>query len=369
MTVPYSELPGFPASGVTGHAGMAVAGRFGGQPVLMLAGRAHYYEHGDAAAMRPVIETLARAGIDELVLTNAAGSLDAGMPPGSVMLITDHINFSGTNPLFGEPSDRRFVGLTEAYDPALRGRDRGSRRCQRHRAPQGGLHVVLRAVLRDAGGDQHGAPAWRPGGRNVDRAGGDPRPLLRPQGGRLLGHHQSRRRDDGCRAVASGDQGHGASRRRSPGRDPSRRCLPPAPSHAAAGDHPHQTRRPGAVGRGHCRLHRWADLGRRGGGAGRSFCHGRVLQRDEPSRGRRADARHARFRPRSGLVRPARARHRQAFHRRRRRQRLADAGADRRRLRRLCADDLRSRPRPHGRHARQDGRDPRLSQPARRGAV
>ena len=121
VTVPYSELPGFPASGVTGHAGMAVAGRFGGQPVLMLAGRAHYYEHGDAAAMRPVIETLARAGIDELVLTNAAGSLDPGMPPGSVMLITDHINFSGTNPLFGEPSDRRFVGLTEAYDPVLRG--------------------------------------------------------------------------------------------------------------------------------------------------------------------------------------------------------------------------------------------------------
>ncbi|MEP4103191.1 MAG: purine-nucleoside phosphorylase, partial [Nitratireductor sp.] len=80
----------------------------------------HYYEHGNAAAMRPALETLAGIGIKRLVLTNAAGSLDPDMPPGSVMLITDHINFSGTNPLFGEPSDRRFVGLTEAYDPAMR---------------------------------------------------------------------------------------------------------------------------------------------------------------------------------------------------------------------------------------------------------
>ncbi|MEO9613638.1 MAG: purine-nucleoside phosphorylase [Nitratireductor sp.] len=116
----YADLPGFPQSGVTGHAGELVAGGFSGTPVLMLAGRAHYYEHGNAAAMRPALETLAGIGIKRLVLTNAAGSLDPDMPPGSVMLITDHINFSGTNPLFGEPSDRRFVGLTEAYDPAMR---------------------------------------------------------------------------------------------------------------------------------------------------------------------------------------------------------------------------------------------------------
>ena len=82
----------------------------------MLAGRAHYYEHGDAAVMRPALETLAAIGIEKLILTNAAGSLRADMAPGSVMLITDHINFSGSNPLIGEPTDRRFVGLTEAYD-------------------------------------------------------------------------------------------------------------------------------------------------------------------------------------------------------------------------------------------------------------
>jgi purine-nucleoside phosphorylase len=120
VRIPYAELPGFPLSGVTGHAGAVVAGRFAGAPILMLAGRAHYYEHGNAAAMRPALEVLAGIGIERLLLTNAAGSLEPDMPPGSIMLLTDHINFSGSNPLFGEPTDRRFVGLTEAYDLAIR---------------------------------------------------------------------------------------------------------------------------------------------------------------------------------------------------------------------------------------------------------
>jgi len=120
VRIPYADLPGFPQSGVTGHAGQLVAGDFNGTPVAMLAGRAHYYEHGNAAAMRPALEILQGIGVTTLMLTNAAGSLDAHMPPGSVMLITDHINFSGSNPLFGEPSDRRFVGLSQAYDPGMR---------------------------------------------------------------------------------------------------------------------------------------------------------------------------------------------------------------------------------------------------------
>lgn len=120
LRIPYADLPGFPESGVTGHAGELVAGSFAGRQVVMLAGRAHYYERGDAAVMRPALETLAGIGIGKLILTNAAGSLDPAMEPGSVMLVTDHINFSGSNPLFGEPTDRRFVGLTQAYDPGLR---------------------------------------------------------------------------------------------------------------------------------------------------------------------------------------------------------------------------------------------------------
>src|SRR5690606_21332175 len=120
LRIPYVELPGFPRSCVSGHAGEVVAGEFAGRPVLLLAGRAHYYEHGNAAIMRPALETLADIGISKLFLTNAAGSLKPDMPPGSVMLVTDHINFSGANPLVGEPTDRRFVGLTEAYDAGIR---------------------------------------------------------------------------------------------------------------------------------------------------------------------------------------------------------------------------------------------------------
>jgi len=120
VRIPYADLPGFPRSGVSGHAGAVVAGRLGGAPVLILAGRAHYYEHGDAAVMRPVLETLVGLGITRLVLTNAAGSPDGDLSPGSVSLITDYLNVLVANPLIGEPSDRRFVGLTEAYDAGLR---------------------------------------------------------------------------------------------------------------------------------------------------------------------------------------------------------------------------------------------------------
>lgn len=120
VRISYGDLPGFPKSGVTGHAGELVAGDFNGTAVIMMAGRAHYYEHGNAGAMRPALEVLQGIGVETLMLTNAAGSLEPDMGPGSVMLITDHINFSGSNPLFGEPTDRRFVGLTQAYDPGMR---------------------------------------------------------------------------------------------------------------------------------------------------------------------------------------------------------------------------------------------------------
>jgi purine-nucleoside phosphorylase len=120
LRIPYAELPGFPQGKVTGHAGELIAGRLSGVPVIALSGRAHYYEKGDPAAMRPALETLAEIGVRTLLLTNAAGSLHPTMPPGSVMVIADHINFAGTNPLFGEPTDRRFVGLSEAYDRELR---------------------------------------------------------------------------------------------------------------------------------------------------------------------------------------------------------------------------------------------------------
>ncbi len=119
VRIPFSGLEGFPKSAVSGHSGELVAGKLAGQPVILISGRVHYYESGDASAMRTPIECLRAIGVENLVLTNSAGSVDDDMGPGSVMQITDHIDFSGRNPLIGEPTDDRFVGMTTAYDDNL----------------------------------------------------------------------------------------------------------------------------------------------------------------------------------------------------------------------------------------------------------
>jgi len=119
-TFSYDELPGFPSLGVAGHAGRLIVGEIAGLPVAVLQGRAHYYEQGKADIMKQPLRVLAALGCNTLLLTNAAGSLRAEAGPGSLMLIADHINFTGVSPLFGERDDRRFLDLVEAYDPALR---------------------------------------------------------------------------------------------------------------------------------------------------------------------------------------------------------------------------------------------------------
>lgn len=118
--IPYSDLPGFPHAGVSGHNPKLVIGDLEGQRVAVFGGRAHYYEHGNPAEMRLPLEILRGLGCESLLLTNAAGSLRADIPPGGLMLLNDHIAFAGTNPLIGEPTDARFVPMTEAHDPALR---------------------------------------------------------------------------------------------------------------------------------------------------------------------------------------------------------------------------------------------------------
>jgi purine-nucleoside phosphorylase len=126
VAIPYGDLAGFPHPGVSGHAGKLIIGRIGGLPVAVMAGRAHYYESGNAGVMRPALETLKALGVEAMILTNAAGGIRPHLGPGTVMLITDHINFSGSNPLFGEKSDARFVGLSNAYDGALQNALRGA---------------------------------------------------------------------------------------------------------------------------------------------------------------------------------------------------------------------------------------------------
>ena len=120
VAVDYADLPGFPHAGVSGHQPRLVVGDLEGVRVAVLGGRAHYYESGDATVMRQPLEVLRALGAGTIILTNAAGSFRADIPPGELMLIVDHINFSGRNPLIGEPTDARFVNLTDAYDPGLR---------------------------------------------------------------------------------------------------------------------------------------------------------------------------------------------------------------------------------------------------------
>jgi purine-nucleoside phosphorylase len=120
VDVDYAQLPAFPELAVGGHAGRVRLGTLGGRAVAMLLGRAHAYESGEAHAMRGAVRTLARLGCRVLVQTNAAGSLDASMPPGSLMALTDHLNLPQRSPLVHERDDSRFVDLRDAYDPALR---------------------------------------------------------------------------------------------------------------------------------------------------------------------------------------------------------------------------------------------------------
>lgn len=120
ISVPYAELPAFPRLAIGGHAGVLKAGRIGAQEVIVLAGRKHTYETGEADGMKGVIRTLAAIGVQVLVQTNAAGSLDLAMPPGTVMLIEDHLNIVQRSPLVGEPGDSRFVDMGTAYDATLR---------------------------------------------------------------------------------------------------------------------------------------------------------------------------------------------------------------------------------------------------------
>ena len=118
----YTDLPGFPDAAVSGHAGALTIGTIEGVVVAIFQGREHYYENGRADAMRAPLETLQALGAKCLVLTNSAGSLDPETGPGAPMLITDHINFAGANPLIGEAGDARFVDLAGAYDVDLRAR-------------------------------------------------------------------------------------------------------------------------------------------------------------------------------------------------------------------------------------------------------
>lgn len=119
----YAEIPHFPVSTAPGHAGKLIFGALGGVDVCCMQGRFHYYEGYTSSQVVFPIRVMKRMGIDVLILTNAAGSLSPHLMPGEFMLIRDHINAMGFNPLIGQNDDRigeRFIDMSQPYDLALR---------------------------------------------------------------------------------------------------------------------------------------------------------------------------------------------------------------------------------------------------------
>ena len=122
VIVPYGEIPGFPVSTVEGHAGQLVLGEIDGINVAVQQGRFHYYEGYEMEQVTLPVRTFGLLGVKNLILTNAAGSLNSDMVPGSFMLITDHLNCMGVNPLRGANDERfgpRFPDMSAVYDREL----------------------------------------------------------------------------------------------------------------------------------------------------------------------------------------------------------------------------------------------------------
>lgn len=118
----YAQLPGFPVSTVEGHKGELVIGSLHGQTVLVMMGRFHLYEGYSPQQVTFPIRVMQEMGIDTLIVNNAAGGINPGFSPGDIMIITDHVNLTGANPLAGPNIDEwgiRFPDMSRAYDPEL----------------------------------------------------------------------------------------------------------------------------------------------------------------------------------------------------------------------------------------------------------
>lgn len=123
LVIPFCDIPDFPAATVPGHAGAFVFGKKHGKSIVCLQGRLHYYEGHPMSVLTMPVRVMAKLGVKLLVLTNAAGGVNSNYRPGDLMLITDHINFSGTNPLIGEHMPEfgpRFPDVSDLYSSNLR---------------------------------------------------------------------------------------------------------------------------------------------------------------------------------------------------------------------------------------------------------
>jgi purine-nucleoside phosphorylase len=129
VAIPFAELPGWPVATAPGHVGRLLLGRLGGRPVVMLQGRFHLYEGNDPGLVVQPVLLFHALGARIVVLTNAAGGLDPSFGPGTLMIMRDHMNLTGRNPLIGRNADelgQRFPDMTDAWSPRLRARLRAA---------------------------------------------------------------------------------------------------------------------------------------------------------------------------------------------------------------------------------------------------
>lgn len=164
VSIPFHEIPGLPSAGVAGHQGRYVAGLLEGRRVLIQAGRFHLYEGHPARVVARPVRIAAHMGVERLLLTNAAGGLNRRFEPGTIMLIEDHLNLMGRNPLIGpvREGEERFPDMTTAYDAEYR-------ELAREVALELGLHLS-RGTYAGVTGPSYETPAEI---RMIGAAGGD----------------------------------------------------------------------------------------------------------------------------------------------------------------------------------------------------
>jgi purine-nucleoside phosphorylase len=143
--IPYGEIPRFPVSTIVGHKGELAIGESKGVPVAVMVGRVHYYEGYSLEQVVFPVRVLGRMGVKVLVLTNAAGSVNVNYKPGELMIIEDHINYMGSNPLVGTNEEQlgpRFFDMTEPYDAKLR--EIAERACRKVAVPcRKGVYIAF----------------------------------------------------------------------------------------------------------------------------------------------------------------------------------------------------------------------------------
>ena len=210
--IAYADIPHFKKVSVAGHAGRLVLGKVGAMPVAVLQGRYHYYEGHDIVDVVFPVRVLAKLGVQSLLLTNAAGGINRKLRPGDLMVIRDHINLMGVNPLRGANDERlgpRFPDMSAVYDSEISGYHRRRPERDRPGGQKGRLRGIERAFLRNPGRDRHAGLNGRRCRGHVHGARSRLRAAHGPARGRHLLRHQPGRRHLGSAPQPQGSDRDG----------------------------------------------------------------------------------------------------------------------------------------------------------------